>query len=166
MEKKSVMLKVMGILCIVFGGISLITAILAKGLIMGIIEGLNELGGTEVEASVTKLMSSFSLVSTLGIVSAIIMLAAGILGVVFASKPDKAMIVIILGVLMIILEIVPIFIQSGMASTIKEIMGDADGAGAMAKAVGPNFLFVIIGLVIPVLYLIGGIKLKGLASEQ
>jgi len=73
-------------------------------------------------------------------------LIAGILGVANAGKPEKAQVCITFGILVVLLTI---------ASNI------LNGAGVT----GINILWLVIGLVVPIFYLVGAFQMKNKASD-
>ena len=124
-------LKVTGILMIISGGISIIVSIVA---VLGVGVLAAALGG---DGSLTLLM----LAAVLALVSAGISLVAGILGVKNAAKPEKAMVCIVFG------------IMTAALSVLGNVLTVAGGGNFSI----PNLL---LGLVIPVLYLIGAFQNK------
>ena len=124
-------LKVTGILMIISGGISIIVSIIA---VLGVGVLAAALGG---DGSLTLLM----LAAVLALISAVISLVAGILGVKNAAKPEKAMVCIVFGILTAVLSVL------GNVLTVA-------GGGSFSI---PGLL---LGLVIPVLYLIGAFQNK------
>lgn len=162
-EKKSTMLKVVGIICIVFGSISTIFSILARVGMSLVMEGLKSLGeGAEGWDSA---VSSFSLSATMAVLAAIVMLVAGILGVMFSKKPEKAMVAIVFGVLLIIFAVLPVIVNTMAISALQKSL-EASGVGAdVLGPLKPNIFVTAVSLVLPVLYLIGGIQLKKLNAE-
>ena len=121
-------LKVTGILMIIGGGISIIMGIIAA---LGVAVVAYVSDG---KASSTLLYASVLLV----IASAIAQLVAGIIGVVNCRKPEKAMSCIVCGVIVAVLSI----------------------AGSILNSVGGgsfSVLSLILGLVLPVLYIIGAV---------
>ena len=124
-------LKVTGILMIISGGISIIVSIIA---VLGVGVLAAALGG---DGSLTLLM----LAAVLALISAVISLVAGILGVKNAAKPEKAMVCIVFGILTAVLSVL------GNVLTVA-------GGGSFSI---PSLL---LGLVIPVLYLIGAFQNK------
>lgn len=121
-------LKVTGILMIIGGGISIIMGIIAA-LGVAVVAYISD-----GKASSTLLYASVVLV----IASAIAQLVAGIIGVVNCRKPEKAMSCIVCGVIVAVLSI----------------------AGSILNSVGGgsfSVLSLILGLVLPVLYIIGAV---------
>ena len=132
---KSTFLKVMGILCIVFGGISLV------------ISGLAFVTFAAITAATGIDLTSVGLFSLL---SAVIELTAGIIGVVFCTKPDKVVVPRIFAVLMMVMSVVSYVITLGLAKQV------ADAGAQMSSSP----LSLVLGLVVPVLYLISTFKFK------
>ena len=132
-------LKVTGILMIIFGALALVLSIISlAGL--GMIAALAESIGEVVP------MGLLTVSAILGLVGAVAELIAGIVGVKNWNKPEKAGTCIIWGIIVLALCII---------SNVLTLVGYPDNF---------NVLNLLTGLVIPVLYLIGGFqnkKLKG-----
>lgn len=126
--KGSGFLKVTGILMIIGGGISIIMSIVA---VLGIAALVYISDG---EASSAMLYASVALM----VVSAVAQLVAGIIGVVNCKKPEKAGVCIAWGVIVAALCI----------------------AGTILNSVGGgtfSILSLVLGLVLPILYIIGAV---------
>ena len=124
-------LKVTGILMIIGGAISLIVAIVA---IIGI-AALVYVAGSEINAGLLYAAGVISLVS------AVAKLIAGNVGVKNCKKPEKSRTCVVWGVIVAVLCV----------------------AGSVLTVVGGNSFPVfslILGLVLPVLYIVGAIKNK------
>lgn len=135
MEKKSNgFLKVTGILMIISGGISIIFSVIA---LLGVGVLAAALGS---EAKMGLLMFA----SILALVSSVVSLIAGILGVKNAAKPEKATVCITFGIMTAVFSVL------GNVLTVV-------GGGSFSI---PN---LVLGLVIPVLYLIGAFQNKSRA---
>ncbi len=134
--KSNALLKVVGILMIIGGAILTIIGIIAAAGVGLVAAALGS------EANMTLLLVSAILLLLNGIVT----LVAGILGVANAAKPAKAGSCIVFGVLAVILAVV---------SSILNVAG-----GNPFNAVN-----LIIGLVLPVLYLIGAFQNKKIAGQ-
>ena len=132
------MLKVVGILFIIFGGISLLLGILA---LFGAISG-GVINGVEIQTGASAGTILFSAI--LVIVLAALDLCVGIIGVKNCDKPEKAQTCFVLGVLLIVVVLV----------------------SAIINIIGGKFVWyaTLIGLVLPVLYLIGALKNKEVSS--
>ena len=126
--KGSGFLKVTGILMIIGGGISIIMSIIA---VLGVAALVYISDG---EASSAMLYASVALM----VVSAVSQLVAGIIGVVNCKKPEKAGVCIAWGVIVAVLCI---------AGTIL----DSAGGGSF------SILSLVLGLVLPILYIIGAV---------
>lgn len=132
METKSNgFLKVTGILMIIGGSISIILGIIA---VVGVGALVILIGD---EANMGLLMFGAVLV----LVSAVVSLIAGIVGVKNAAKPEKAMTCIVYGILTAVLAVL---------GNILSVVGGADF----------NVIGLAIGLVLPALYLIGAFQNK------
>lgn len=126
--KGSGFLKVTGILMIIGGGISIILSIIA---VLGVAALVYISDG---EASSAMLYASVALM----VVSAVAQLVAGIIGVVNCKKPEKAGVCIAWGVIVAVLCI----------------------AGTILNSVGGgsfSILSLVLGLVLPILYIIGAV---------
>ncbi len=132
MERKSNgFLKVTGILMIIGGGLSIILGIIAMLGVALIVSAL----GTE------EMLGLLIFATILSLLGAIVSLVAGILGVANAAKPEKANICIVFGILAAILSVL--------------------GNVLTATSGGTFSVFnLILGLVLPVLYLIGAFQNK------
>ena len=124
-------LKVVGILMIIFGGIGIVMGIMAVGAV-GLLAAVSdgEIGSTLLTVS-----------SILLLVSAVMELVAGILGVCFCKRPEKAGVCMAFGIIVALLTI----------------------AGAVLTVVGGDSFPVVstlIGLVCPILFIIGAARNK------
>ncbi len=120
------LLKVSGILLIIFAAISIVM------LVFGMIAAAT-LGGA-LGAAVG------GIVLVLGLVSAAFSLIMGILGVKYANVPAKATVCMVFAIIAIVLQLISL------------VSGDA------------NVISALIGLILPVLYLIGALKNKQAAA--
>ncbi|HHU04090.1 MAG TPA: hypothetical protein GXZ81_03615 [Fastidiosipila sp.] len=120
-----------GILMIIGGGLSIILGIIAMLGVALIVSAL----GTE------EMLGLLIFATILSLLGAIVSLVAGILGVANAAKPEKANICIVFGILAAILSVL--------------------GNVLTATSGGTFSVFnLILGLVLPVLYLIGAFQNK------
>ena len=126
-------LKVSGILLIIFGAIGLISTIIS-------LVGASAIGAMAGAMGVdTGAYNALITVSgIIAIACGAVYLVAGILGVLNAAKPEKAKTCMILGVIMVALQVV---------STIFSII--------VSGFSGTAVISVIIGLVLPVLFIVG-----------
>lgn len=130
-------LKVTGILMIIFGAIALIVAIIAvAGL--GLLASLAESMGEEIP------MGMLTVSAILALIGAVVQLIAGIIGVKNWAKPEKAGVCILWGIIVVALCVV---------SNVLTLIGYPENFSVLS---------VLTGLVIPVLYLIGGFQNKKL----
>lgn len=129
--KGSGFLKVTGILMIIGGALSIILYIIA---IIGI-AALVYLSEGELSSGL------LYTAGVLGLVSAVAQLIAGIIGVKNCKKPEKAKTCIVWGILVIALTVI---------GSILNVVGGSDFSVSS----------LLIGLVIPVLYIIGAVKNK------
>ena len=128
------LLKVSSILFIIFGAISLLMGLLA---LVGAISG-GVINGVEIQTGASAGAILFSALTV--IVLAALNLIAGIIGVKNCDKPEKAQTCFILGALLIAVVLV----------------------NAIISAVGGQLIWynVVIGLVLPIIYLMGALKNK------
>jgi len=142
MEKKSNgLLKVTGIIMIIGGALAIILGIIAVAGV-GLVASLNAaLGGDVVNTGL------LTVSSILVLVGGIVELVAGILGVKNSAIPEKAGTCIIFGILTIVISIL---------STILGVV-----AGGEFKVVN-----LLIGLVLPILYLIGAFQSKAAIGQD
>ena len=133
-QKSNKLLKVSGIIMIIGGAISIILGVLA---VIGV-GALALLLGDEANTSLLMLSS------VLVLFSGIIQLIAGIMGVKNAANPEKAGTCIVFGVIIIVL------------SVIGNILNVSGGNDFNAASMG-------IGLVLPIIYIIGAVQNKKMA---
>lgn len=137
MKQGSRLLQVTGILNIIGAGISLIVAIISiAGL--GILLGM---AAGDVGAGVALVIVAF--ITTL--LGAALQLIAGILGVKNWRSPEKAKSCIIIGAIVVVLALISV-----ISTTVSD---------------GFDFFSFVLGLVLPVLYLIGAFQLKGMEGQ-
>lgn len=122
-------LKVTGILMIIGGALSAILGIVA---VLGV-AALAYIASAQTEAGM--LYASTILL----LISGIVELIAGIIGVINAEKPQKAKVCIVWGALVAILSV---------AGTILGVVGGSDFSVSG----------LVLGLVLPVIYIIGAVK--------
>lgn len=133
----SKMLKVTGILMIIGGALALVIALIAViGIAAAASLAAGALGGGIVALAV--------IASILSLLGGGIELAAGILGVKNWNQPAKAQSCIVFGAIIIAL------------SVLSNILNLASGSEF-------NLFTLLLGLVLPVLYLIGAVQLKNMA---
>ena len=133
----SKMLKVTGILMIIGGALALVIALIAViGIATAASLAAGALGGGIIALAV--------IASILALLGGGIELAAGILGVKNWNQPAKAQSCIVFGAIIIAL------------SVLSNILNLASGSEF-------NLFSLLLGLVLPVLYLIGAVQLKNMA---
>lgn len=133
----SKMLKVTGILMIIGGALALVIALIAViGIAAAASLAAGALGGGIIALAV--------IASILSLLGGGIELAAGILGVKNWNQPAKAQSCIVFGAIIIAL------------SVLSNILNLASGSEF-------NLFSLLLGLVLPVLYLIGAVQLKNMA---
>ena len=134
--KGETMLKVVGILLIVFSAIGIVIYLLAL------------IGASAASAAYGILAGRFMAVITIGAIFGLIGCAlnmvAGILGVKNCAVPAKAQSCFILGVIMIAVQVLVMILNISSGSF--------------------NFLTTLIGLVLPVLYLVGAVQNKSMLT--
>jgi len=140
MEKSNKFLKVTGILMIIGGSIALIFGIFI--LLFGV---LLELGAIHNPGpGVNKVVGLVEAGVVLAVVGSVVQFIAGIVGVKNANKPEKANVCIVFGALTALIYIVSQvldFIGGGIHNTY-------------------DVVSVIIGLLVPALYMVGAIQNK------
>ncbi|MDR1620503.1 MAG: hypothetical protein LBS18_07575 [Clostridiales bacterium] len=135
METKSNgLLKVTGILMIIGGGLGIILNLISVFGMGIVVESLNLAGGNAI-------LWLLTLAAILSGIGSAISLIAGIMGVKNAAKPEKATVCIVFGFLTALLSI--------LGNILTAVGGGSFGV-----------IYVIIGLVLPVLYLIGAFQNK------
>ncbi len=140
--KGSTFLKVMGILCIIFGAIALVANLLSiasVGLLaqFGLSSGLLN-GSTAVS-----------------VISSIVMLIAGILGVKNCKSPEKAGINIVFGIIMVVIALISVILSMKLTAMLNQIYAEAGLSGGMSTG-----WLSIVSFIMPVLYLIAAFLLK------
>ena len=145
MEKSSKLLKVSSIFLIVFGIVGLVVSII--GLIFA---GAVDVGAAGVGTHDAELLGLIiTIAAVVGLVSALITLVAGVLGVKNHANPEKATVCIVLGIIILV---------STISETVLTIAGENFDA--------LNIIFAVLGLVIPILYVVGAFQLKGMAQKN
>jgi len=144
MQNGSKLLKVVSILMIVFGGLG----------ILGVLIGL---AGTGLMAAMTDELAAFGIDEELmqdattalyiGLIGFAAQLTAGIIGVKNHNKPEKHNICLLFACIVIVLQ---------LFGNIFDI--------ATGGLTGMTVMNIVIGLAVPVLYLIGTLQLKKLAD--
>lgn len=130
--KGRMMLKVTGILLIVFGGIAAVIGLLAiiGGGVLG--SALGSVSGVEGGAAIGGLAMIGGIVILL---SAAFELVTGILGVAYSDKPQKAVVCMVLGIIMLVFQAISL--------------------------ISNGFSFgLVIGVALAVIYLIGAVQNK------
>ncbi len=137
----STFLKVMGILMIIFGAIALVMGIIALAGV-GVILAYAGVEGT-------LFAGLFTFASVLVLLGAAMELIAGILGVKNWNRPERAGVCVGWGVAILVLCIL---------SNLSTIISSANIPGAAV-----NYFSVLLGLVMPVLYLVAAVQCKNMA---
>ena len=142
MEKKSTLLKVSGILMIIFAAILIviyIIGLLGAGFLASVAAEIGDAGAIMYTG-----VAMIAIIVLL--IGAVIQLIAGILGVKNHNKPEKATVCIVFGVIIVV---------AALAGLIMDISGGPFGVTQVLMIIGQ--------LVLPVLYLLGAFQLKKLA---
>ena len=148
----SKMLKVCGIITIIFGAISIVASILAvvgAGAGASYVAETGELG-QEALLATGIILEVVIAAAVLSLVGSVIELIAGILGVKNWNKPEKATICVVFGIIVLALTVISLILS-------------AVGGGTSSASI---VISVICGLALPVLYLIGAIQLKKQAAPM
>ena len=135
---KSTFLKVMGILCIIFGAIALIVSLIEFASYNVIAEsyGVNLTGAAVID-----------------VVTGIAMIIAGILGCAFCSKIEKAIVCRIMGIILVVLKLASFGVVFSMLGNLNEILAQY-GAQEMTFSDVVSPISIIFALIVPVLYII------------
>lgn len=133
----STMLKVTGILMIIGGALSLVLAIIA-------LAGFAALVGIVSAGTGANLTALLIIASIVALAGSVIELIAGIAGVKHWANPAKAQTCVTWSIVIIVLSVL---------SNILSMAGGSD----------LNLFSMLLGLVLPVLYLIGALQLKNQA---
>lgn len=129
-------LKVTGILMIVFGSIAIVSSIIAL-LGIGALNAISDAVGAT--SYVAKDLTMLYIAGFISLISSVIELVAGIMGVINAEKPEKAKTCMIWGIIVAVMCVV----------------------GCIFTTIGGSafpFFSLVTGLVVPVLYIIGAYK--------
>lgn len=121
------LLKVVGILFIIFGAIAAVVSLL----------GL--LGGGVLASISAEAGSVVIVAAVIGLIGAALEIVVGILGVKNCDKPEKATMLMVFAIILIVIQ-------------------------AVGLILGGDLVMTIIGLVLPILFLIGAIKNKKAAA--
>ncbi|MFP3154724.1 hypothetical protein LQZ18_09935 [Lachnospiraceae bacterium ZAX-1] len=136
--KSNGLLKVSSILLIIGGALAIIVGIIALIGIGALAVFASEMGGT----------GALTFAAVLSLLGAIFELVAGISGVKNAAKPEKAQNCIVFGIIVAVLCVAGNILYSVSYASLTE------------TAFSPNFVGLVTGLVLPVLYLIGAFQSK------
>lgn len=164
------LMKVSGILMIIFGAISLIVQMITTAAMTLIEAGITGLAaGTDLAGEVNELASAFSSIGSaflLGTIAALITLVTGILAVVFCRKFSKGMVVIVFAALAILLTIgsnVFFLTTAGKIAEIAESMGGITEVSNSVSFGFSNILSLAVSFVLPILAILGALKNKKIA---
>ncbi len=141
-------LKVVGILMIIFGGLGLIIsgiAATATIALSSMVTGVDD-GG---------LTGMLNMMSITAVIGAILQLVTGIIGVAFSKKPEKAMVCLIFGVIVLLLNVVSSVIIPLIAQG-NPVVTELN----MQSVVGINWVGLLTGAVMPILFILGASKNK------
>lgn len=137
MAKGSSFLKVTGILMIISASISLIVDIFS--FFLG--AAVDALGASEIS-------NILYLASVIMLIDAAVEMVAGIMGVAFCKKPEKANVCLVMGIIVAVLCVV--------GTIFNIVSGTEFGASTIFS--------LLLGLVIPVLYIVGAVKNKSVEA--
>lgn len=152
---------VTGILFVILGSLALIqsgSAIMSSDYV---VKQFGKLLNPEGIAQMQRIMP---IVNIFGLISAIVEVAAGIAGIIYCRKPEKAFLIIAFGILIIGIVLINSFVvgkimNNVITSFISDEFMDAQRIAVVTMKVA-GWVGTFIGLVLPVLYLIGGFVLK------
>lgn len=147
--KGKTFLKVTGILLIIFGALGLISSLVSMA-------GASVLSALAAEFG-ANLGGILMLSAIVSIVLGAVDLVAGILGVKNAQLPEKAQVCFIMGIIMVLLQVVSFIFALVVNSSMTPIY---EAAGMPNPGIVTSVLGLIVGLVLPVLYLVGANKNK------
>ena len=154
------LLKVVSILLIIFGAISIVSGFssIGSGSMMANMFGLDETG-----------IKYFSAVGMISIIAGIAELIFGVLGVKFCNRADKAGFLLIVGIIQIVITVFTTLYNKAlapMADRVNQQILDATAAmyGVNVESAMPNaslltndFVLTAIGFILPVLFVIGAL---------
>lgn len=172
--KKSKLVFVVGILFVIFGGIGLLSSIFSmmnQGMSLEGYKLFLTPEGVEKMSKILPMLLMFSLFESA------VQLLAGILGILFCRKPEKAFWMISFGILLIGMVVIGTFITKRMMNELISTymssgmgMNEIGGMKAMQGLTDASgWIAMLIGLVLPILYTIGGFllnKRKGIEGEN
>lgn len=152
---------VTGILFVVFGGLALLQSGFS---LMNSDAGLASLSMVLSPEGVEQMRRILPIANAFALIMAVIEVAAGIVGIIYCRKPEKAFFVIAFGFLIIGLVIINSFIVGKMTTGIMNAYMNSEyaamGSVAMGAAKITSIIGLVLSLIIPVLYVIGGFRLN------
>jgi len=153
------LLKVVGILMIIFGAIALISGLssIGSGSVMASMFGLDSLG-----------IQYFKIIGTISLITGIIELVFGILGIRFRNLPDKVMFLLVIGIIQMVIAafstlynhtLAPIGdrVMEQITQAMTDMYGGINSAMPNATMLQDNIALNSIGFVIPALFIIGAL---------
>ena len=147
------LMKVPGILMIIFSAIGLIMTLVVRGFLA--------LAGAVVErhSEISRAVGSIGNAYTLAIIASLLTVAAGIVAIASARKLGRAMPAIVLSGLVIVLSIVQTVMFVGATQRLVEAIRQIPDATLEVPGFGAgNIIGLLASLVLPVLVVIGGLK--------
>ena len=114
------------------------------------------------DIDVDGLVGMMKLAAFIGIISSAIYLIAGIMGVKYAAVPEKAGTCFIMGIIMVgmcVVNFIFTLVSHNKLAALYESMGQTSSSGMGSAIVG-----LALGLVLPVLYILGAKQNQKLAS--
>ncbi len=163
---KAKMLFAVSIIMIVFSVIGLFSAVNSQNATKLIIQQYISLGMDPALAD--KVNSILPMVAAFSFILALLELISGILGILFSKKPEKSVVIIILGCILTALVIINSLVVSKAISDAFKPFLESLGVdvGASAAMNMSSIIGMIFGLIIPVLYIIAGLKLGKLRENN
>ena len=142
------MLKVIGILLIIFGAIGLVGSIIS-------VSGMSAINALAAEYELGNIPMLLTVSTILAVVYAAIELVAGIVGVKAAGTPSvgKIKLSLILALVILVLAIASIIMSIMASNEMVSIIGTGTG-------IASTIISIVTGLVMPVLYLVSVFRYK------
>lgn len=162
-QPKAMMLFVVSIIIVVFSVISIVTSFTTGAATRFMVETYKNLGMDPALGE--KVYSLIPVITIFSLAFAVINLLGGILGILFSKKPEKSPIIIIQGCIMVGLVFINVFVVSRAITSILEPFLESLGTASSSFNVG-NIIGLITGLILPVLYIIAGVKLGKLKEVE
>ncbi len=160
---KNKLLFVPGIIMVVFGGIGIVSNLIGLATAGSLVKLMNSMMAyTEMNVDVDGIVGFLKFAAFIGLLGAVIYLVAGILGIKNAARPEKAQTCFIMGIILVVMCIINFvfaIITNSKMNALYESMGQTYSGGLGGAIAG-----LAIGLILPVLYLIGAMQNKKLSA--